>query len=96
MNTGDHNLEQEVKEMYLVANCLCGRELHMPVEQGRVITTTCGECGSAHDISIYKHSFRTKEYCKCNELVKAKCAEATDPCNPSFCCGGKCKCATKK
>jgi hypothetical protein len=81
--------------MYLVAECFCKRELHLPVEPGRVISTTCGHCGTIHDINLYKNSYRTDNVCVHHELVKAGVSEAIDKCNPAF-CGGKCKCPTKK
>jgi len=71
--------------MYLVATCFCAKEIHMAVEPGRVISTTCEHCGTVHDINLYKNSYRTDNVCRHHVLVVAGVSEAIDQCNPIFC-----------
>lgn len=82
--------------MYLVTECLCGKEIKVPVEKGRVKTTTCENCHSCHDANIYLHSYRVDNYCCHDELVKIGVAENTSQCNPVLCKNkGECTCVKK-
>lgn len=81
--------------MYLIASCLCGKELKIPVEKGKVRTSRCEVCGSCHDANIYLNSYRTDSCCCHNELVQLNVAEQTDVCNPVLCKGKKCTCKKK-
>lgn len=83
--------------MTINLECRCGQKLTIPVEQKRVKTSKCPNCGTNFDANIYLHSYRTDEYCCHNDLVRCGSAEQTDPCNPVLCKGkGECKCKTKK